>query len=148
MCYRMDARFSKIVEAAKALDYPEVPKSMMSILGPMTGSGKGFVVVNNKKKQKVILLGASDQNACSIYANGYDAEEIKRSVAANYHLLRIHRDDTGLQVNEMYIPNGKKGTQSEGRENGLVGLTYAKNPSDDAITLSFVSPETAKRILR
>ena len=146
-CYQSAANYQRVVATAKALNLPPVPEKFMAVMGAQVGSGSGFVVVNDKAKRRMMLLGASDQNTCSVFAQGYDIEAIKASLVDNYHLKVIHREDLGLQINEMHIPNGVKGTVGEGSKYGMIGLVYPKDPAADSITISFVPPETAARVL-
>lgn len=143
-CYRTNAEYERVVDIAELMKLPQVPKKFDAIIGPMVGGGKGFVIVNSSENRRMVLLGASDQGACSIFSMGYDETAIRDSLMENYKLKEVARDDTGLQVNEMFIPNGVKGTVGEGSEHGLVGITTAK-AGDAGITVSFVSPEAAKR---
>ena len=146
-CFQNSADYKRVVAMAKATKLPRVPEQMMAILGPQIGGGEGFVVVNSTKKDHIILLGVSDQNTCAIFAKGYGVDAIKASMQENYHLKLAIKDDVGLQVNEMHIPGGTKGTVSEASELGLIGFVYTKDPSFDGVTISYISPETAQKVL-
>lgn len=62
----------------------------------------------------------------------------------NYKLKLLNSNNIGLSVNELYIPGGVKGTVGEAGRNGVIGIAYAKD--NDSITVSFISPETAKKL--
>lgn len=143
-CYRTNGEMSRVVALAELNKFPPVPEKMMSVLGPTVGKGNGFVAINNRKKGRLLLIGTSDNNTCAVFAMGYDDAAIKEAVVANYHLKLVNRDDTGLQINELYTPNGVKGTVNEGSEEGVIGITTAKEGS--GISISFIPPATAKKV--
>lgn len=150
-CYRPSADFKTIVGAAEALKLKPIPKELEPLMAPEEGGGRGFVVKLEKadgKVMKAILLGVSPRNTCSVYANGYNAEVVLTSARETYQLFSIMRDDIGLQVNEMFVPGGKSKQKSEAREKGVIAVMISKPKSGggDAITLSYISPDTAKQL--
>jgi hypothetical protein len=65
---------------------------------------------------------------------------------ANYKLILAFRDDTGLQVSEMYVPGGKQGSKKEAAVFGLVFVAYTKpDVSEFGFTLGYLSPKTARQ---
>ena len=145
-CHLTGAKQDQVVSMARMGGLPPIQDKMMPAVAAIVGDGEGFVVVNEPKSGRVVLLGAPDTNACSIFAMGYDEQAIRRGVIAHYKLNLIHRGDTGLQIREMFIPNGAKGTQGDAVTHGLIGIITGKAPGQ-GITVSFIPPETARRVL-
>lgn len=134
------------------MEFKPLPKQLEPLAAPQEGNGRSFVVkleIKGKDVEKAIFLGVSDRNTCSIYANGYDAKKVFASAKLTYRLFSVMRDDLGLQVNEMFVPEGTSKRISEAHEKGIVGVMMVKPGSDDdAITLSYVPPETAEQVFQ
>jgi len=145
-CYRSHADYRRVVAMAEAMRLTLARKGAEAIFGADVGTGKAFLITNDKVKGQVILLGVSDQNTCSIFSQGFGQAAIRSAMEENFRLKQIFKDDLGLQVKEMHVPGGVKGTQGEASESGIIGLIYAKDPSFDQITVSFIPPATAQKV--
>ena len=150
-CFRPDAQYDTITALAEAMNLDPLPANLEPFMASQEGKGKGYVVEverDGSEFKRILLLGASELNTCSVYAQGYQADEILEEAKLNYQLLSIMRDDVGLQVNEMFIPGGVSSRISEAHSKGVIGVMVAKPGSGagDAITLSFTSPGTARKI--
>lgn len=151
-CYRTGADFHTIVAAAEVMKLKPIPDALQPLMAPQEGEGRGFVLEVEREGGKVsnaIMLGVSDLNACSVSSYGNGAESILEEARDIYRLRSVARDDLGLQVNELFVPDGRTGHMSEAHEKGLIGAMVAKphSGSGDAITLSYLSPKAVKQHL-
>lgn len=145
-CYRTGGDYKRIVEMAELMKLDALPEKYQAVLGPIVGGGKSFKIEVDKDARQVVVLGVSERNTCAIMAGGYDEAAIRESIIANYNLKEVMVDDTGLQINGMFIPNGVKGTQGEAASHGLISVTRGK-AEGVGITVAYVSPEAAKQLL-
>ena len=87
------------------------------------------------------MLGASQPDACSIFVYGLGYDRVEATLKEVYRLVLGARDDVGLQVSEMYVPWGVKGTKDEMFERGVVAVSYSKHDvSPPGFSLSYMPP--------
>lgn len=144
-CYRTGANYDKTVSFAKAMELKRMSRDMEKALGPDVGGGKGYIINVDKKHHRMLVLGASPKDTCSVSALRYDPSMIIKSMRSNYHLSLLARNDTGLQINELYVPGGSGHSTKSIGIYGLVGIMKAKDGS--VVTLSYISPKTAMRVI-
>lgn len=147
-CFRNSANYQRIIGLAKLNRLRSMPKEFEPAVAAEVGKGTSFIIEANKEPKRTIFLGLSDLNTCTIAAMGYDRKTIQVAMRENYHLKLANKDDTGLQISELYIPNGVKGSIMETHEYGVIGVTYSKDPKDDTISLSFMPPEVAETVFK
>lgn len=147
-CYRNTSNFERIVALSELSKLSPAPKELNQLIATESSAGRAFVIEKSKDPERLMLLGVTKANTCSIFASGYDIGAIQESMQENYHLKSIMTDDTGLQINEMLVPNGTTGTVFDTHENGVIGIIYLKDPKSQDVTISFVPPEVAKQVFK
>lgn len=144
-CYRTGANYERVVDIAKLAKLDDVPERLTPVLGPLVGGGRAFIIENDKDAGTMVLLGVSDRNACSVFAGGFDEQAIRASVITNYNLKELMKDDAGLQITEMFVPNGVKATRDEVAVEGMLAVTRGK-AEGTGISLSYISAGAAKQV--
>ena len=84
-----------------------------------------------------IMLGASQPDTCSIFVYGLEIDRVEATLKEAYRLVLGARDDVDLQVSEMYVPWGVKGTKDEMFERGVVAVSYLSTTYRRPVSLSF-----------
>lgn len=143
-CYRTGADHDRATAWAKATHLKRIPKEMEKAAGPLSGGGEVYVIKVDRKNGRTMFLGVSDKDTCSVAALGYDTKAIIESIRSNYDLKLLDSNKVGLQVNELYVPGGGSNPVEKIPELGIVGIMYAKDNS--GVTLSYISPSTARRL--
>lgn len=144
-CYQTGAVYDKTVALTKLTGLARMSHDMEKAMGPEVGGGQGYVINVDKTHRKMLLLGTSPTNTCSVSALGHDTSRIVKSMKSLYHLNLLDSSGIGLQVNEMYVP-GRDGNDIKAISvHGLIGIVKANDNS--VITISYVSPEAAMRVI-
>lgn len=147
-CYRAEARYEDIVSSSEALQLKALPDSMLPLLMGMDSSeGAAYVLDMDRDSGVGILLGASKPNACSVTAQGISLRPVRELLIESFRLHKVATDDIGMQISELYVPGGTTGTRQEVAQLGVVILTYSKDQSTSLLSIGYLPPITAKRVL-
>lgn len=141
-CFQTNANYERVLGMAKLADLRPVPEKFMPAIEALSAQGKAFIVEGTDDRR--ILVAATEANTCSVFSDGYDLADIQMSLQDNYHLKEAFKDDTGLQVTELHVPNGTTGTVGDTHKNGAISITYLKDPNARMITISFMPPEVTQ----
>lgn len=143
-CYQTDASHDLALGMVEAMGLVKLDDKFDPMIAPLQGTGMAYYIEVDAEADRLMLLGLTEHGACSVFAKGYDDRAIRQSMLDNYNLKHVMTDDTGLQINEAFIPNGVNGTIGEGAANGMIAITTAK--TGPGITVAYVSPEAAQKI--
>jgi hypothetical protein len=148
-CLETRADHELIVSMVSSLQLIAVPDDLVPLIaGPDSTYTSAYFVEWNKGLGVYIMLGASQPDACSIFVYGLGYDRVEATVKKVYRLVLGARDDVGLQVSEMYVPWGVKGTKDEMFERGVVAVSYSKHDvSPPGFSLSYMPPETARAVV-
>ena len=148
-CLETRADHELIVSMVSSLELIAVPDDLVPLIaGPDSTYTSAYFVEWNKGLGVYIMLGASQPDACSIFVYGLGYDRVEATLKEVYRLVLGARDDVGLQVSEMYVPWGVKGTKDEMFERGVVAVSYSKHDvSPPGFSLSYMPPKTARAVM-
>lgn len=149
-CYQTDASFPRATSMADALEMQEIPQEMLIGMMPINDveDKRGYLLEHDEVSQQgIIMMAVSDQDACSVIGANIEHGDVIEYMKKEYHLFEFFKNDTGLQINTLYIPSGESNAVEEAHNKGVIAIINSKpNTTSKGITISYLPPRTTQKI--
>lgn len=138
-CYGTEANYDLALNLAGAMELEPLPEKYAKAVAPPGAVGKAFIIELNKESQQSVMVAVNQNDACSIFYQGYGSSEVLDFIREEYQLESIFTDDVGLEIKEVLVPR-----PAEKYEMGVVTFSYPKNGPGGIV--SYLSPSTAQQM--
>lgn len=102
--------------------------------------GESFVYPHKGKK---FLVAYANGGGCTIGANIFEPEELKKKIVSNYHANLVSTQESGTQYNYFYEVGG-----TSWYKGAIISLMHGKKETNvSGGTISFIPSETVKNML-
>lgn len=146
-CYNTNADYKKIEDLVKVLNLKQIDDKFKALfMAPGSQKAQAYFLHVNKATNDSLVLSFSVPNACTIASVKGNIKDLFITQAVKYFKLKlVARNDIGVQVMDIYIPNGKLGTKEEMNEKGAILFSYFKTKSlSDTFMMAYMPPNTIK----